>query len=388
VRLAAIFALVITLLSLSDGPAQAGSGGDPFHGWLVDGEPFPEGPHHRLLHHVERSKTYFGTAELVDGLLRAAATVAEKLPGGQPLAVGNLSRRTGGDIPESHTHNSGRDVDLSFFMEKLDGTPARAKNHHFRPDGLSRRNPKRYRLDVEANWALVEALMSDPAAGLQWLILEPHIELLLLAHAKAQGVPAEQLRRYADIMTLPPYAGSHENHLHVRVQCSPTDWADRCQPTGPVWSWRTTLYPLVTAEAERVAPKLDDQDPLVRMEALAAAWSKGLAPLLAHALPLLDDTDPRVRRRARKMLPVLIGPSTSAVALRVAEDLQPVTRRLITLWTLRRGGLAALPTAREVMAGTHATVSPKPTADVLRDLQVAARRLLIRERPVAELLGL
>ena len=387
-RFVVVSTLVLTLVAMTNGAAHAGSGGDPFHGWLTDGEPFPEGPHHRLQHHVEKSRTYFGTAELVDGLLRAAAAVAAKHPGRKPLTVGNLSRRNGGDIEESHTHNSGRDVDLLFFMSKLDGTPTRTRNHRFGPDGKSRRSPKRYRIDRDANWALIEALMTDQAMGLQWLILEPHLEVLFLTHAKAQGVETEQLRRYADAMTLPPYAGPHENHLHMRTQCAPAHWEDRCQPTGPVWPWNEQLYPLVVAEAERQAPRLTDPDPMVRMDALSVAWAKGLSPLLDRALPLLDDADARVRSRARKMLHVLIDPSTSAVTLRVAEGLSPTTRRLVTLWVLRRGGLAALPIARAVTAGTHPTVSPRPNPSTLRDLQVAARRLLIREQPIAELLGL
>lgn len=387
-RFLLVLTLALALVTSTDTAAEAGSGGDPFHGWLTDGEPFPEGPYHRLQRHVEKSRTYFGTAELVDGLLRAAAAVAAKHPGGKPLTVGNLSRRNGGNIEESHTHNSGRDVDLLFFMAELDGTSTRTRNHRFGPDGKSRRSPKRYRIDTNANWALMEAMMNDQAMALQWLILEPHLEQLFLAHAKEQGIEGEQLRRYADAMTLPPYAGPHENHLHVRIQCSPAHWEDRCQPTGPVWPWNERLYPLVVAEAERQAPRFDDPDPLVRMDALSVAWSKGLSPLLDRALPMLDDGDARVRRRARKMLHVLIDPSTATETLRIAEGLTPTTRRLVTLWTLRRGGLAALPTARAIMDGAHPTVSPRPKGTILRDLQVAARRLLIREEPVAKLLGL
>ena len=387
-RIAALFGLLLILSVPLSSPAQAGSGGDPFHGWLTGGEAFPLGPHHRLQHHVNKSKTYYGTPVLIDGLLRAATSVAQAHPEGQPLVVGNLSRRNGGDIGDSHTHNSGRDVDLVFFMTLLDGTSAKVRNHHYDAAGLSRRLPNKYKFDLERNWAVIEAMVDDPDMPVQWIILEPHLEHLLLRHAKAKGLSPEALRRYADMMTLPAYAGRHENHMHIRIQCSAADWKDRCQPTGPVWPWHSEIYQEVQEESERQGRRLADQDYRVRMEALEAAWAKGLSPILSRALPLLDDEDARVRRRARKMLHVLIDPASAKEALHMASSLEPVSERLVTLWVLRRGGLSALQVARDIAAGTHHTVSPKPKATMLRDLQVAARRLLMREEPVAEILGL
>jgi len=388
VRHAILIALMVTFTAVTAPPAHAGSGGDPFNGWITGAEPFPQGPHHRLQHHVRQSRTYFATTALIDGLLRAVGAVAKAHPDGEQTLIGNLSKRNGGNIPDSRTHNSGRDVDIVFFMERLDGRAVRPNNHHYGRDGLSRRSPKHFRFDIEANWALIEALASNQAMGLQWVIIEPHLELLMLKHAKAQGLSGAELRRYADLMTLPPYAGPHENHMHLRIQCPVADWQDRCQPTGPVWQWNVHHLPPIVAMAKEHAAGFKARKARDRAKAIETAWAKGLTPLVAEALPLLDDPDQRVRRRARKMLLVLIDPETAPRALEVAETLKPVSRRLVTLWVLRRGGLAALPTAEAVMAGTHPTVSPKPRTSTLRDLQVAARRLLIRERPVAELLGL
>jgi penicillin-insensitive murein DD-endopeptidase len=388
VRFACLLVFFLTLSVASPPPASAGSGGDPFAGWLTDGEAFPLGPHHRLQHHVNKSKTFYATPALIDGLLRAAKAVATEVPGGQPLVVGNLSRKNGGDITDSHTHNSGRDVDLVFFMTQLDGTSVRVRNHHYDAQGRSRRLPKKYTFDLERNWTTIQALANDQETALQWIIMEPHLEVLLLRHAKAQGMSKAQLRRYADMMTLPAYAGRHENHMHIRVQCTVEDWKDRCQPTGPVWPWNTALHREVKARSERMAEDLQSSDRATRSEAIEALWAKGLAPALATALPLLDDSVPQVRRRARKMLSVLVSPESAQDVLNASLSLEPVSRRLVTLWVLRRGGLAGLQVAREIAAGTHPTVSPKPKPTVLRDLQVAARRLLVREEPIAELLGL
>ena len=387
-RFAAVLLLLLTLSVANSPAAKAGSGGDPFAGWLTEGEAFPLGPHHRLQHHVNKSKTFYSTPALIDGLLRAATAVAPQVPDGQPLVVGNLSRKNGGDIGDSHTDNSGRDVDLVFFMTQLDGTSVRVRNHHYDAQGLSRRLPKKYTFDLDRNWAVIEAMANDQEMAVQWVILEPHLELLLLKHAKRNGMSTTQLRRYADMMTLPAYAGRHENHMHIRVQCSIGDWNERCQPTGPVWPWNTALEREVRRASELVEDKLTSPDKATRLEAIETLWRKGLSPLLGKALPLLDDKDAKVRRRARKMLVVLVSPDTAQAALDAAVSLEPVSRRLVTLWVLRRGGLAGLEVARQVMAGTHPTVSPRPRGSVLRDLQVAARRLLVREEPIAELLGI
>ena len=388
VRVNLVLVVIAALSFATTAPALAGSGGDPFAGWLTEAEAFPIGPHHRLQHHVNKSKTYYGTPALIDGLLNAAKSVAEQFPDGQVLVVGNLSRKNGGNIDDSRSHNSGRDVDLVFFMSQLDGTSVPVRNHRYDEEGKSRRLPKKYRFDIPRNWATIEALAKDQELGLQWVIIEPHLELLLLNHAKEQGASAEELRHYADLMTLPSYAGPHENHVHIRIQCSLEDWKDRCQPTGPVWPQNAALRQAIEEASKGVADKLKDPSYRVRMDAIETLWSKGLSPLLPQALSLLDDSDSRVRRRARKMLPVLINPESAKAALEAAAELEPVSRRLVTLWVLRRGGLAGLETARAVWKGTHPTVSPKPRASVLRDLQVAARRTLIREEPVAELLGL
>ncbi|MGB0592295.1 MAG: penicillin-insensitive murein endopeptidase [Myxococcota bacterium] len=378
----------MTLGVIHSPPAEAGSGGDPFAGWLTEGEAFPMGPNHRLQHHVNKSKTYYATAALVDGLLNAARHVADEFPGGQPLVVGNLSQKNGGDIGDSRSHNSGRDVDLVFFMTQLDGTSVRVRNHRYDEEGKSRRLPKKYKFDVDRNWAAIEALGSNKALGLQWVIIEPHLERLLLAHAKSLGVDAATLRHYADMMTLPAYAGPHENHVHIRVQCSLKDWQERCQPTGPVWPQHEELHRAVKEASRVYKDQLRDKAYRVRLDALEAIWAKGLSPLLPDALSLLDDPNAKVRRRARKMLPVLISPESGAAALEAAASLEAVSRRLVTLWVLRRGGLSGLETARAVSAGTHPTVSPKPNPTMLRDLRVAARRTLIREEPVAKLLDL
>ncbi len=388
VRLSLIIA-VYMMVSLAWAPkSQAGSGGDPFAGWLTEAEAFPIGPNHRLQHHVNKSKTYYGTPVLIDALLNAAAKVSESFPDGQPMVVGNLSKKNGGDIGDSRSHNSGRDVDIVFFMTQLDGTSVRVRNHHYDEAGLSRRLPKKYTFDLNRNWRVIEAMVEDPKAPVQWVILEPHLEVLLLKHAKGLGVPTDKLRHYADLMTLPAYAGRHENHMHIRIQCSVKDWQERCQPTGPIWDNHSALREAIAERSKGMATKLTSPERDERMDAIERLWAKGLSPSLKDALPLLDDSDARVRRRARKMLIVLINPKSAPEALSVAPSLTPVSRRLVTLWVLRRGGLSALQVAREVSAGTHPTVFPKPKASTLRDLQVAARRLLVREAPVAALLGL
>ena len=85
-------------------------------GRLHEGSILPhEGEGYRVLDRTIRRGYVHGTSELVAAIERLGRTLAKRLPG-NVLGVGNLSRPGGGDIPQSRSHNSGRDVDFAFFV--------------------------------------------------------------------------------------------------------------------------------------------------------------------------------------------------------------------------------------------------------------------------------
>jgi penicillin-insensitive murein endopeptidase len=229
------FLLSLTTL-LHASLAHATSVGKVERGALENAMRLPaEGEHHYILPQRHRARgIHYGTVALVELVLDAARTVAARHPGSK-LAAGNLSRKAGGPIPYSRSHQSGRDADLAFFMTDAQGRPHTPRDFvKFDRSGVSR---SRLRFDVRRNWTLVEALLGSTKAQVQWLLIHRSLKSLLLRHARAIGANPEIVRRAERVLHHPRRVLPHDDHLHVRIYCPPDDLARGCEDTGPVWPW-------------------------------------------------------------------------------------------------------------------------------------------------------
>ena len=216
-------------------PDASASVGHPFTGRLRGGVKLtPRGTNYRLRGTTVAHRWNYGVEDLIRGIRHTARDVEDRV-GGAELVVGNLSREGGGDLPCSRSHNTGRDVDFGLYMVDAAGRSVRSRYYRFDPSGRSLEAGGRYRFDLERNWALVESLLRNPHFHVQWLILNPHLERLLLEHARQSGVAPELIRRAAEVIDLPRYANLHRNHLHVRILCPENHL--QCEQAGPVWPW-------------------------------------------------------------------------------------------------------------------------------------------------------
>jgi penicillin-insensitive murein endopeptidase len=219
-------------------PGLAGSVGWPHHGVQTDAVELPEGGV-GFTRYRARDGHYWGQPELVLGIQEAAARVDAEFPGGEPLVIGDLSARFGGKIARHHSHRSGRDVDLLWYLTKLDGTPVRSTSFvplsGGRPGWLSRHGY--VKLDTAREWALIAALLSSPHVDVQFLYSSKAVEELVLEHARAIGEPAALIQRAADVMLEPTDSLPHDDHLHLRIACSRERSVAGCEGGGPAWSW-------------------------------------------------------------------------------------------------------------------------------------------------------
>jgi penicillin-insensitive murein endopeptidase len=158
----------------------------------------------------------WGTTDLVSLLRRTAHAVWEKHH--VPLGLGDLSAEHGGPIPRHASHQSGRDVDLAFFMlDKNDKSVVANDYIGFRDDGRGIASPA-LRFDTKKNWTVVAALVSGPVR-VQHIFVSNGLRDLLLAHGRATGASADLLARASRAMHQPGGAAPHTNHFHVRVAC-------------------------------------------------------------------------------------------------------------------------------------------------------------------------
>ena len=236
-------------------PLYAGSVGTPTHGVLSAAAELPmSGPGYRWFNPMGQ---HYGVPRLVEAIASAAAEVERQRPGGAPLMVGDLSRRTGGRIPHHASHRTGRDVDLLFYSETTAGEPLKTAGFiKFGPDGLAfvpnERGGGRYvRLDLAREWLLIKALLTTPRANVQWMFVSLPVEALITDYARARGEDSDLVWHAETVMLQPRDSLPHDDHLHLRTACLPDEAIMGCEGGGPYWPW---LPPLPSAPP----PETDD----------------------------------------------------------------------------------------------------------------------------------
>jgi len=193
----------------------------------------------KYLRHVGEYKAkghFYGTWELVQLVERAARRVAFRMPGAQ-LSVGELSSPKGGRIPGHRSHQSGRDIDIAFYMTTTDGRPYHGHAFaEFDAGGRGVGANRTLRFDDARNWELVRKLVTDSEARVQYIFVGRALRQRMLDHARRQGDSRRAIDRASAVMTQPATGHPHRNHFHVRIYCPPAD-RPRCRDQGPYWPW-------------------------------------------------------------------------------------------------------------------------------------------------------
>lgn len=172
--------------------------------------------------HLPGRPHHHGTEELVGMVRRAAAAVARDFPGSR-LTVGDLSDHDGGPIGHHASHQSGRDVDLAFYVTDARGRPAYLNDYvSFNGQGRPIAGGN-LRFDVARNWALVNALLDDPAARIEHIFVSNPLRTMLINHARAIHARPMTLVRAQLVLHQPVRALPHSNHFHVRIACPSGD---------------------------------------------------------------------------------------------------------------------------------------------------------------------
>jgi LysM repeat protein len=186
-------------------------------GKLVDGVQLPHDPGY----YRRRPHWAYGAQHVIDHTRRAIAAVRDAFPSLHRLAIGDISTPSGGVIPGHKSHQSGRDIDIGLYFEKVpEGYP-----EEFVPADAGK-------LHLGATWALVQALWkaSKLDGGPQVLFLDYGVQGKLYKYARKQGVAKKELRKvfqYPDGRwardRFVKHEPKHDDHIHVRYTCPPKD---------------------------------------------------------------------------------------------------------------------------------------------------------------------
>ena len=261
VTLAAAASLLATLAACTGTPSPLapsirGSIGLPHEGMITDAVPLPrKGEGYALLRNNGRN---WGNPRLVGAVQGAAKAVSRARPGGAPLMIGDISARFGGAASGHRSHRTGRDADLLIYALTPEGRSVESPGFvRFGPDGLGEIAKGKYlRVDVAREWQLVKALVTSPEANVQWLFFAGWLEALVIEYARARGEDPELVWYAESVLLQPGDSAAHDDHLHLRVACTPAEAVAGCLGGGPYWPWLPALPQLVTPPDAELARDL------------------------------------------------------------------------------------------------------------------------------------
>lgn len=268
---------VEALLAL-DGSASRSVRG-PNDGSIEGAVAFPlEGPGFR--YNPRRSNdARWGTVEMLQQLVRAAAVVEDEMPG-SVLFVNDIGLREGGAIPHHGSHRAGRDVDVLFYLVDEEGNPHEPVGAPIDPRGegtdykelADPDDDDPVRIDLPRTWRFVQALIEgdDGGSPLQRIFVVEHLRDMLLAHARAAEAPASTIERFAELTCQPSYP--HDDHFHFRFFCSPEDLREGCEDALPHYAWRVRELDALGLTLNRHVPRPDrPRAPITTSEEARAA---------------------------------------------------------------------------------------------------------------------
>ena len=178
--------------AISVGSANAGA--------LVSGVQMPKGDGWVVLD----PSNAWGTRETVDYLERSIQKVREQHPGAPKLYIGHISSKKGGYLSPHVSHQSGRDVDISYYLlnDRAGFVRATAEN-----------------LDMPKTWAFVRALITE--TDVEMILIDTSVQRLLSDYASKLGEDPGWLDsvfqcRNKHARPLVRHAKGHGNHIHIR----------------------------------------------------------------------------------------------------------------------------------------------------------------------------
>jgi penicillin-insensitive murein endopeptidase len=169
-------------------------------GALVAGVRMPDGENWEVVHPA----LAWGTRETVDALAHAIDAVAAKFPNTPKAFIGDISAKNGGHLHPHISHQSGRDVDLGYYLTEGHRWYANAAGSN---------------LDRARTWHLIRTLIADSDVDL--ILVDRRIQRVLKAYALEIGEDPAWLddvfqvggRSQRPILF---HVDGHATHLHVR----------------------------------------------------------------------------------------------------------------------------------------------------------------------------
>ncbi len=187
--------------------------GLPSRGQLRGAVPMLDGPGRILKHTPWKGWATAETVAIMDKALSAWSERGSDAKPVQPVLVGNMSAREGGRLKPHGSHQSGRDVDLSYIQKGPDTAD------------LNWREMNAQNLDAGETWRLLETLVATGAV--EHIFIDTQLQKLLHDYAVEQKLISkrdlatwlEYPRPPGSVDTVVQHVRGHVDHIHVRFAC-------------------------------------------------------------------------------------------------------------------------------------------------------------------------
>jgi hypothetical protein len=183
----------------------------PNRGRLLNGELMPEGDGWV----IRRERLAFGATQTLDGLIHALRVTVAAHPKGQDMLIADISRQEGGRFHPHRSHQSGRDVDATYFRETTEEpTFSRTRSHE---------------LDLARNWTFLRTLLTQH--DITYIFMARRLQERLMAYAESIGEHPAFLdgvfqfgpRHHRNSRAVIRYSPGHDDHMHIRFECTEDD---------------------------------------------------------------------------------------------------------------------------------------------------------------------
>lgn len=186
--------------------------GAPYDGRLEHAVRLPPHPGYVIR---DRDRAW-ATEETARWIVEAFDAVRTRFPRAPRVRVHDISLREGGFMHGHRSHQTGRDVDLSYYQ----------RNCGNRACPVWRLPPEQ--LDVERQWALLRHWLERDQV--EAIFMDYRLQAPLYRHAREQGATRAQLHRWFQYprgrnspLGIIRHYPQHDDHLHVRFVCPESD---------------------------------------------------------------------------------------------------------------------------------------------------------------------
>jgi len=179
--------------------------------------------------------------------VRASEATQRALAPEDIVVVNDIGLPHGGPIAQHGSHQNGRDVDILFFVLDKQGKPRPAVGVPIDPKGRGvdfkdlaiASDDVPVRFDAKRTWKFIASLIQTTGEELQRIFIVEHVRTMLLAEAERVHAPKKIKERF-EMVTCQPET-PHDDHMHVRLFCSPEDIAAGCIDGSPMYPFRRAL---------------------------------------------------------------------------------------------------------------------------------------------------